>query len=52
MAGTFRTGPATLQSMYAPEFTAYSTGTVIRVGKGSHKIGQDLLGAPASLPAE
>jgi alpha-2-macroglobulin len=42
MAGTFRTGPATLQSMYAPEFTAYSTGTVIRVGEG----------APASLPAE
>ena len=34
MAGTFRTGPATLQSMYAPEFTAYSTGTVIRVGAG------------------
>jgi alpha-2-macroglobulin len=31
LAGTFRTGPATLQSMYAPEFTAYSTGTVVRV---------------------
>ena len=24
--GTFRVGPATLQSMYAPEFTAYSAG--------------------------
>jgi uncharacterized protein YfaS (alpha-2-macroglobulin family) len=33
LAGTFRTGPATLQSMYAPEFTAYSTGTVVRVGE-------------------
>jgi hypothetical protein len=31
LAGTFRTGPATLQSMYAPEFTAYSTGAVVRV---------------------
>jgi uncharacterized protein YfaS (alpha-2-macroglobulin family) len=26
MAGNFRVGPATLQSMYAPEFTAYSAG--------------------------
>jgi hypothetical protein len=26
MAGTFRVGPATLQSMYAPEFAAYSSG--------------------------
>ena len=26
MAGTFRVGPATVQSMYAPEFTAYSAG--------------------------
>jgi uncharacterized protein YfaS (alpha-2-macroglobulin family) len=26
MAGTFRVGPATLQSMYAPEFAAYSAG--------------------------
>jgi uncharacterized protein YfaS (alpha-2-macroglobulin family) len=32
MAGTFRVGPATVQSMYAPEFTAYSTGTVLTVG--------------------
>lgn len=33
LAGTFRVGPATLQSMYAPEFTAYSTGAVLTVGK-------------------
>ncbi len=26
MAGTFRIGPTTLQSVYAPEFTAYSAG--------------------------
>ena len=32
MAGTFRVSPATLQSMYAPEFTAYSAGHVLRVG--------------------
>jgi alpha-2-macroglobulin len=31
MAGVFRTGPATLQSMYAPEFTAYSAGDVLTV---------------------
>ncbi|MGE5413212.1 MAG: alpha-2-macroglobulin family protein, partial [Syntrophomonadaceae bacterium] len=31
MAGTFRVGPATLQSMYAPEFSAYSAGAVITV---------------------
>lgn len=29
--GTFRTGPATLQSLYAPEFAAYSTGTMIEI---------------------
>ncbi len=34
MGGTFRVSPATLQSMYAPEFTAYSAGAVIRVGGG------------------
>ncbi|MCY1045785.1 MG2 domain-containing protein [Corallococcus sp. bb12-1] len=33
LAGTFRVGPATVQSMYAPEFTAYSTGAVLTVGK-------------------
>ncbi|MCP3161646.1 alpha-2-macroglobulin family protein [Myxococcus qinghaiensis] len=32
MAGTFRVGPATVQSMYAPEFTAYSAGAVLTVG--------------------
>ncbi len=32
MAGTFRVAPATLQSMYAPEFAAYSAGAVIEVG--------------------
>jgi uncharacterized protein YfaS (alpha-2-macroglobulin family) len=31
MAGTFRVGPATLQSMYAPEFSAYSAGNTIKV---------------------
>ena len=31
MAGTFRVGPATLQSMYAPEFNAYSAGAVLTV---------------------
>lgn len=30
-AGIFRVGPATLQSMYAPEFTAYSAGHVLKV---------------------
>jgi len=29
MAGTFRVGPATVQSMYAPEFAAYSAGAVL-----------------------
>ena len=31
MAGTFRVGPATVQSMYAPEFGAYSAGNLIHV---------------------
>ena len=31
MAGTFRVGPATVQSMYAPEFAAYSAGHTITV---------------------
>ena len=31
MAGTFRVGPATVQSMYAPEFNAYSAGAVLKV---------------------
>jgi uncharacterized protein YfaS (alpha-2-macroglobulin family) len=29
MAGTFKAAPATLQSMYAPEFAAYSAGRVV-----------------------
>ena len=31
IAGTFRVGPATVQSMYAPEFTAYTAGQVVPV---------------------
>ena len=31
LAGTFRAGPATVQSIYAPEFTAYSAGDVVRI---------------------
>jgi uncharacterized protein YfaS (alpha-2-macroglobulin family) len=31
MSGTFRVGPAILQSMYAPEFTAYSAGAELEV---------------------
>jgi uncharacterized protein YfaS (alpha-2-macroglobulin family) len=31
MAGTFRVAPATLQSMYAPEFAAYSSGAAVEV---------------------
>ena len=31
MAGTFRVGPATVQSLYAPEFNAYSAGSVVAV---------------------
>jgi len=31
MAGAFRVGPAVLQSMYAPEFTAYSAGHRLQV---------------------
>ena len=31
MAGQFKVAPAVLQSMYAPEFTAYSSGAVLRV---------------------
>ncbi|MBF5041263.1 hypothetical protein FGE12_02615 [Aggregicoccus sp. 17bor-14] len=32
MAGTFKVGPATVQSMYAPEFNAYSAGATLGVG--------------------
>lgn len=31
MAGSFRVGPATIQSIYAPEFNAYSTGAKMKV---------------------
>ena len=31
MAGRFRVGPATVQSMYAPEFNAYSSGGTLVV---------------------
>jgi uncharacterized protein YfaS (alpha-2-macroglobulin family) len=31
MAGTFRVAPATVQSMYAPEFAAYSAGNVMTI---------------------
>ncbi len=31
MSGTFKVAPATLQSMYAPEFNAYSAGAVVTV---------------------
>lgn len=34
IAGTFRVGPATLQSMYAPEFTAYSAGHALTIATG------------------
>jgi uncharacterized protein YfaS (alpha-2-macroglobulin family) len=31
-AGRFKVGPATVQPMYAPEFTAYSAGAVLGIG--------------------
>ncbi len=34
MGGTFRVGPAVLQSMYAPEFAAYSAGHALSVATG------------------
>ncbi len=34
VAGTFRVGPATLQSMYAPEFAAYSGGATLEIEPG------------------
>ncbi|MFI5181968.1 MAG: alpha-2-macroglobulin [Thermoanaerobaculia bacterium] len=33
MGGTFRVGPATVQSMYAPEFNAFSAGAVLSVSE-------------------
>ncbi len=32
LAGAFRVGPATIQSMYAPEFAAYSSGARLSIG--------------------
>ncbi|MBM3266050.1 MAG: hypothetical protein FJZ01_00240 [Candidatus Sericytochromatia bacterium] len=38
MPGTFRVSPATLQSMYAPEFNAFSAGTIVGVaGSGDQQ---------------
>jgi len=37
MSGTFRVSPATLQSMYAPEFTAYSAGAILKIGPAAGK---------------
>ncbi len=31
MAGTFKVGPATVQSLYAPEFSAYTAGATVTV---------------------
>lgn len=36
LAGTFRVAPATVQSMYAPEFTAYSAGNLIEIEAAGH----------------
>ena len=33
LEGAFKVGPATLQSMYAPEFTGYSSGALLSVGR-------------------
>lgn len=35
LGGDFRVGPATLQSMYAPEFVAFSSGAQLRIEGGS-----------------
>jgi uncharacterized protein YfaS (alpha-2-macroglobulin family) len=32
LAGTFKVAPATVQSMYAPEFNAYSAGATLHIG--------------------
>lgn len=37
MAGEFRIGPATLQSMYAPEFSAYSAGNRLSIREAVSK---------------
>lgn len=33
MAGRFRVGPATIESMYAPEFAGFSAGQVLEIGE-------------------
>jgi uncharacterized protein YfaS (alpha-2-macroglobulin family) len=33
MGGTFRVGPATVQSMYAPEFNAFSSGALLSISE-------------------
>jgi alpha-2-macroglobulin len=33
-AGSFKVAPATVQPMYAPEFTAYSTGALLKIALG------------------
>jgi len=35
IAGTFKVAPATVQSMYAPEFNAYSAGATMAIGAAS-----------------
>jgi uncharacterized protein YfaS (alpha-2-macroglobulin family) len=35
-AGTFKVAPATVQPMYAPEFTAYSTGAVLKISSAAN----------------
>jgi uncharacterized protein YfaS (alpha-2-macroglobulin family) len=39
MAGTFRVGPATLQSVYAPEFTGYSAGQKLTIRAAGQSAG-------------
>jgi alpha-2-macroglobulin len=35
VGGTFKVAPATVQSMYAPEFNAYSAGATLKIGEGA-----------------
>jgi uncharacterized protein YfaS (alpha-2-macroglobulin family) len=36
MSGSFKVAPATVQSMYAPEFAAYSAGDVLTIGPAGY----------------
>jgi uncharacterized protein YfaS (alpha-2-macroglobulin family) len=47
MAGHFRAGPATLQSMYAPDFTAYSSGARLTVSSADGPTSEAEGGAPS-----